>query len=110
MTPASLFDAAPALSIVPKRSLRALVAGVDAIADAIEQLDDETLTPELKDALSEQLIGALAGTRAKVDSTCRALALFESLEAGRRRSANGSKSGKRTTGGRPSGLPATSRP
>lgn len=69
------------LTIVPRRSLGALVGGVEAIADAIEALDDETMTPELRDSLSEQLVEALAGTKKKVDSTSAVLAMFESLEA-----------------------------
>lgn len=73
--------ATPALALVPKRSLRALVEGVEAIAGAVEALDDDEMTPALRDALSEQLIGALAGTRKKVDDTARVIAMFEALNA-----------------------------
>jgi hypothetical protein len=82
------------LTIVPRRepmgaepdeiaarrlSLREHVEGVEAIADAIEQLDDETLTQDARDELSAALIEALAGTRKKVDTVASTLALFESL-------------------------------
>jgi hypothetical protein len=62
-----------------RRSLREHVEGVEAIADAIEQLDDEALSQEARDELSAALIEALAGTRKKVDAVASTLALFESL-------------------------------
>lgn len=64
-----------------KPSLRALVAGVDAIAETIEALDDDQMSPAMRDALSEQLVAALAGTKKKVDSTNAVLAMFEALES-----------------------------
>jgi hypothetical protein len=71
----------PALAIVPRRSLRDRLQGIDLIIETVEALDnDGELTPELRDELSAQLIGELAGTRAKVDATASALAMFESLE------------------------------
>jgi Gp157 protein len=63
------------------QSLRAHIETVDAIAGAIEQLDDETLNPAERDEISAELIAAIAGTRAKVDRTCAVLAMFEHLEA-----------------------------
>jgi hypothetical protein len=63
----------------PRQTLRGHIAGVEAIADAIEQLDAEDLDDELRDQLSASLIEALAGTRAKVDATARTLAMFEHL-------------------------------
>jgi hypothetical protein len=64
-----------------KISLRQHIEGVDAIADAIEQLDAKDLTPEVRDELSAALIGAIAGTKRKVDDTARVLAMFEHLGA-----------------------------
>jgi hypothetical protein len=83
--PDLLEDAAPRLAVVPKRSLRDHVEGVDFICDTIESLDDETLTDEARDELSRMLIEALAGTRAKVDNVSAAMATWESLEAGAKR-------------------------
>lgn len=68
----------------PRQTLRGHIEGVDAIADAIEQLDAEDLDEELRDELSASLISALAGTRAKVDATARTLAMFEHLSAAAR--------------------------
>jgi hypothetical protein len=65
-----------------RRSLREHVNLVDYIACTIEALDDEELTDEVRDELSQQLLEAMAGTREKVDSTSRVLAMFESLQAG----------------------------
>ena len=86
-------DIAPAtfgLAIVPKNepavtprvSLRAHIEGVEAIADTIEGLDDETLTDDERDELSAMLISAIAGTKRKVDATANVFAMFETLEAG----------------------------
>jgi hypothetical protein len=75
------------LSVVPirekpaKPTLRDRVATVEYIADQIEALDDEALTPERRDELSAELIAALAGTRQKVDAVSATLAMFASLEA-----------------------------
>jgi hypothetical protein len=79
-------DATPAgnLHVMPapaKTSLRALVDGVEAIADTIEGLDDDTLTEDAKRELTALLIAAIAGTKKKVDACSATLALFESLEA-----------------------------
>jgi hypothetical protein len=74
------------LSIVPKRSLRERVEGIDLIIETIEKLEDDgELTDEARDELSKMLIEALAGTRAKVDNVSAALATWESLEAGAKR-------------------------
>lgn len=73
--------AAPALEVVPKRSLRERIGGVDLILETIEALDDEALTDDVRDELSRQLITELAGTRAKVDATSAVLAMLEGLEA-----------------------------
>jgi hypothetical protein len=70
---------APALEIVPRRTLRGHVATVEFIADSIEALDDDSLTPERRDELSAALIAELAGTRAKVDRVASVLAMFEHL-------------------------------
>jgi Siphovirus Gp157 len=89
----SEFEAPPAtfgLAIVPKPeapqaprvSLRRHIEGVEAIADTIEGLDDETLSAEERDELSAMLIGAIAGTKRKVDNTSNVLAMYEALEAG----------------------------
>lgn len=75
------------LALVPnpdppaKISLRAHIEGVDAIAETVEGLDAEDLTEEEKAELSAMLIGAIAGTKRKVDDTARVLAMFEHLEA-----------------------------
>jgi hypothetical protein len=76
------------LTLVPRQeapearsTLRALVATVEGIADAIEALDPNDLDPETRAAMSAQLIEALAGTREKVDRTAGVLAMFEHLEA-----------------------------
>ncbi len=85
-------DAPPAtfgLAIVPdppavppaKISLRAHIEGVDAIAQTVESLDPDDLTPEDRDELSAMLIAAIAGTKRKTDDTARVLAMFEHLEA-----------------------------
>jgi hypothetical protein len=72
-------DPDPDETFARRLSLREHVEGVEAIAEAIEQLDDETLAPEARDELSAALIEALAGTRKKVDAVASTLALFESL-------------------------------
>jgi hypothetical protein len=74
-------DAPPALAVVPKRSLRDYLAGVDLILEALDQLDPADLTEDRRAELSADLISALAGTREKVDNTNRVLAMFEGLEA-----------------------------
>ena len=80
-------DAAPAtpLRVVPKRSLRDHLQGVDLILAALDQLDEldesDGLTPERETELASDLISALAGTREKVDNVNRVLAMFEGLEA-----------------------------
>jgi hypothetical protein len=74
--------ATPVLTIVPaRRTLRDHVGGVEFIADKIEALDDESLTPELRAQLSAELIGALAGTRSKVDAVASTLAMFEAMQS-----------------------------
>lgn len=74
--------AAPALEVVPKRSLRERIGGVDLILETIEALDAEDgMTPELQAELSAQLINEIAGTRAKVDATSSVLAMMDGLEA-----------------------------
>jgi hypothetical protein len=75
----------PALAIVPRRTLRGHVSAVDYIADTIERMDEESMTPEVRDALSAELVAELAGTRAKVDSTCAVLAMWDGLEASARK-------------------------
>lgn len=62
-------------------SLRAHIDTVDALAEAIERLDDEALDPAQHEAIAEQLVDAIGGTRGKVDRTCCVLAMFEHLEA-----------------------------
>jgi hypothetical protein len=64
-----------------RQSLRSHISDVDAIADTIESLDDEELDEATRDELSAMLIEAIAGTRAKVDSTAKVLAMFEAMEA-----------------------------
>jgi hypothetical protein len=71
----------PTLTLVPKRSLRDHLEGVDLIIEAIEQLDAENLSEERKLELSTDLISALAGTRQKVDNVNSVLSMFEGLEA-----------------------------
>jgi len=66
-----------ALRIVPKRSLREHVAEVDAIADTIETMDAEELTEEARAGLARLLLGAVAGTKKKVDATARVMARLE---------------------------------
>jgi len=81
------FEAAPATTALvlempaPKKTLRDHLEGVDLILETLDQLDAEDLTEARKVELSEDLISALAGTRAKVDNVHRALAMFEGLEA-----------------------------
>lgn len=72
--------AALALALVPRRSLRDHMQGVDLILEAIEQLDAEGLTPERRDELSADLISALAGTKVKVDNVNAVISMFEALE------------------------------
>jgi hypothetical protein len=72
---------ATTLRIVPKRSLRDHLEGVDLILEAIEQLDVENITEERKLELSTDLISALAGTRSKVDNVSQVIGMFEGLEA-----------------------------
>lgn len=62
-------------------SLRAHIETVDGIAEAIEILDDESMTEQLRDELSMKLIEALAGTRQKVDRCSLVVGMFEHLEA-----------------------------
>jgi hypothetical protein len=64
-----------------KKSLRAHIEGVDAIAQTVESLDDEQLDDEARDELSAMLIAAIAGTKRKVDDTARVLSMFAHLEA-----------------------------
>lgn len=66
----------------PRVSLRAHIEGVEAIADTIESLDDESLSDDERDELSAMLISAIAGTKRKVDATANVFAMFETLEAG----------------------------
>jgi hypothetical protein len=75
--------AAPALALVPARvSLREHIAETDALIDIIEQLDEaDELTPGVVEQLQKELIGAIAGTKAKVDTTAAVLARFEAEEA-----------------------------
>jgi hypothetical protein len=73
--------APPALTIVPKGSLRSRIEGVDLILEALDQLDGENLTDQRKLELSEDLISALAGTKQKVDNVNSVLSMFEGLEA-----------------------------
>lgn len=70
-----------ALTVVPRRSLRDYMQGVDLILEAIEQLDSETITEDRRSELSEDLISALAGTKQKVDDTNAVISMFEALEA-----------------------------
>jgi hypothetical protein len=72
---------ATTLRIVPKRSLRDHLEGVDLIIEAIEQLDAENITEERKLELSTDLISALAGTRQKVDNVNSVIGMYEGLEA-----------------------------
>jgi hypothetical protein len=79
-------DDAPAaraqLAVVPKRSLRDHVEGIDLIIETIEALEDDgELTDETRDQLSAMLVTELAGTRRKVDNVNGALATWESLDA-----------------------------
>lgn len=75
----------PATSIAipepPKRSLREHVNLVDYIACSVEALDNEELTEEVRRELTAQLLEAMAGTREKVDSTARVLAMFQGFQA-----------------------------
>jgi hypothetical protein len=66
-----------ALRIVPKQSLREHLAEVDAIADTIEAMDAEELTEEVRAGLARLLLGAVAGTKKKVDATARVMAHLE---------------------------------
>lgn len=68
--------------VAPRVSLRRHIEGVEAIADTIEGLDDETLSAEDREELSAMLIDAIAGTKRKVDNTSNVLAMYEALEAG----------------------------
>lgn len=73
----------PAISLVPKRmSLYEHVRDVEGIADLVDALDDANeLSPELSAELSEKLIGAICGTKEKVDRCAGILAMFEAAEA-----------------------------
>ena len=74
--------ASPRLAVVPKRSLRDHVSGIDLIIETIQALeDDDALTDEAREDLSRMLVGELAGTRRKVDNVNGALATWESLDA-----------------------------
>jgi Siphovirus Gp157 len=73
-------SAAPVISLVP-RTLAGHINEVDAIVEMIDALDDEALKGESREELSARLIGAIAGTKKKVDSTCNVLAMFEHLES-----------------------------
>jgi Siphovirus Gp157 len=68
---------APALALVPRRSLREHISEVDAIADTIEAMDDEDLTEEARARLAAMLLGAIAGTKNKVDATTAVMARLE---------------------------------
>lgn len=70
----------PHLAQPAKQTLREHITSVDAIAFAIEELDDEALTDAMRDEISAELIGAIAGTKAKVDNTARVLAMLEHLQ------------------------------
>lgn len=81
-TPETAPATAPSnLTVMPKRTLREHLNDVDAIAETIEALDADDLDDVSRDALSEMLIKAIAGTREKIDSSTRVLAMFEHLEA-----------------------------
>jgi len=69
------------LAVVPKRTLRDRISTVEFIADTIESLDDSEMTEAMREELSASLVTELAGTRAKVDSTCSVLAMWDGLEA-----------------------------
>jgi hypothetical protein len=68
---------APALRIVPKQSLREHISEVDAIADTIEAMDAEELTEAARAGLAALLLGAVAGTKKKVDATAAVMARLE---------------------------------
>ena len=73
---------APALALVPRPSFADHIAEVEYIVSLVDLLDQaEELTPERYEELQQDLIGAIAGTKAKVDDTARALAFFEAQAA-----------------------------
>jgi hypothetical protein len=85
-TPAAEFSGGAGIALVPpappkKPTLRDRMERVAYIADTIEALDDEAMTDDLRDHLSEQLVVELAGTREKVDAVANVLAMFEGLAA-----------------------------
>ncbi|MBV9446608.1 MAG: siphovirus Gp157 family protein [Streptosporangiaceae bacterium] len=73
---------APALALVPRVSFADHIAEVEHIVSLVDLLDRaDELTPERYEELQHDLIGAIAGTRAKVDDTARVLAFFEAQAA-----------------------------
>ena len=80
--PATFGLAAVPARVPPRVSLCRHIEGVEAIADTIEGLDDETLSDDAREELSAMLIDAIAGTKRKVDATANVFAMFEALEAG----------------------------
>jgi hypothetical protein len=77
---------AAALAIVPARmTLAEHLADTDRIVELVEMLDEaEELTPARREELQIALVEAIAGTRQKIDDTCRALASFEAAIAAAR--------------------------
>jgi hypothetical protein len=74
-------SAAAALTLVPARhSLVEYIGDVEAIISTLDTLDDLADTDSI-DELSRMLVDAISGTKAKIDSSCRVLASFDSAEA-----------------------------
>jgi hypothetical protein len=62
-------------------SLRDRVMDLQLLADTVEALDADDLSPELRDDLTEDITAAIAGTREKVDRTGDVLGYFEAAQA-----------------------------
>jgi hypothetical protein len=74
-------EAETPLTLVPRQSLGSHISSTDAIAAAIDQLDDDGIEPELRADLIAALVDAIAGTRQKVDATNGVLAMLEARAA-----------------------------
>ena len=78
-------EIAKAFAPAPKRdagpSLRDQVLDLELLIDTVTALDPGDLDPELKRELEKDLATSIAGTREKVDRTCKVLATFEAAKA-----------------------------
>ena len=71
----------PRPQLVRKKSLAEHVDDVETICDTLESLDADDLDEAGREELAARLMVAIAGTKAKIDSTCKVLANYESDEA-----------------------------